>query len=76
MKSYNSEIGKWLANKREQKGLSQQDIAERMNCTKTAVHYWETGKRKIFAEIMIEYCMILGVDPQDLVKEVMHDARL
>lgn len=70
MKSYNAEIGKYLAKKREQRGLSQQDIADRMGCTKTAVHYWETGKRKMYADIMFEYCTILGVDPQDLVKAV------
>lgn len=74
MKSYNVDIGKYLAKKREQRGLSQQDIADRMGCTKTAVHYWETGKRKMYADAMFEYCLILGVDPQDLVREVTSDA--
>ena len=43
MKNYNAEIGTWLAKKREEKGLSQSDVAKRMNVTKSAVHYWETS---------------------------------
>ena len=46
MKNYNAEIGTWLAKKREEKGLSQSDVAKRMNVTKSAVHYWETNKRE------------------------------
>lgn len=76
MKNYNSKIGAYLAKERKAKKFSQQQIAERMDVTKTAVSYWETGKRVINAEQMINYCEVLGVDPQDLVKEVIEDASL
>lgn len=76
MKNYNAEIGTWLAKKREEKGLSQSDVAKRMNVTKSAVHYWETNKREIRADRMIEYCLVLDVSPQELVKDVMTDACL
>lgn len=76
MKNYNAEIGTWLAKKREEKGLSQSDVAKRMNVTKSAVHYWETNKREIRADRMIEYCLVLDVSPQELVKDVMNNACL
>lgn len=76
MKNYNAEIGTWLARKREEKGLSQSDVAKRMNVTKSAVHYWETNKREIRADRMIEYCLVLDVSPQELVKDVMNNACL
>jgi transcriptional regulator with XRE-family HTH domain len=66
----NKAIGQWLADHRKQKDLSQQQVADRLGVTKTAVHYWETGKRMIFAETMIDYCKILNLDPQDLVRDI------
>lgn len=54
----NSKIGEWLQNKRIEKGLSQQDVADAMNITRTAVHYWESGKRTIYAENMFDYCRV------------------
>ena len=66
----NKAIGQWLSDHRKQKGLSQQQVADRLGVTKTAVHYWETGKRMIFAETMIDYCKILNLDPQDLVRDI------
>ena len=37
----NAEIGRWLRHQRELKGMSQQDVADRLGTTRTAVHYWE-----------------------------------
>ena len=70
MKNYNAEIGRWLAHKRDQRGLTQSDIGYALGVTKTAVHYWETGRRTIDANTMFAYCEILGVDPQQLVNDV------
>lgn len=76
MKNYNQDIGQWLADRRRRKGLTQEDVAGRMGITKVAIHYYETGKRRIDADTMIQYCLVIGEDPQDLVKDVMSDARL
>lgn len=70
-KDYNTEIGKWLANKRKEKGYSQQYIAERLNVSKVAVHYWETGKRVIYAVHFMDYCKVIGVDPKECIEEIM-----
>lgn len=72
MEDYNSEIGKWLAEKRQEKGMSQQDVADKMGHTRTAIRYWETGKRTIYADAFLEYCKVLGADPTELVKELLN----
>lgn len=70
MKNYNNKIGSYLAKERKSKRITQQAIADKLGVTRTAVHYWETGKRVIYADQMLNYCNELGVDPSDLVKEV------
>jgi len=74
MTSYNEAIGKWLADRRESLGLQQSDVGERLGVTKSAVHYWETGKRTIKADTMLEYCKILDADPQELIRDVTKKA--
>lgn len=76
MKNYNDDIGKWLKKQRELKHKNQQDVADYFGTTKTAVHYWETGKRQITAETMMRYCYYLGVDPQDLIRDITESERL
>ena len=66
----NCAIGGWLAEKRSEKGLSQQDVADRLGTTRTAIHYWESGKRTIYAVNLIEYCKVLGVNPSEIVAEL------
>jgi transcriptional regulator with XRE-family HTH domain len=66
----NAEIGRWLRHQRELKGMSQQDVADRLGTTRTAVHYWESGKRTIYAVNFIDYCEVLGVDPQQAVDDL------
>lgn len=41
----NKQIGAWLAMKRKEKNLSQQNVADMLGVSKVAVHLWETGKR-------------------------------
>lgn len=69
-KNYNSAIGTWLMNERLKQGLSLQDIADRLGMSRSTIYYWEVGKRTIFADNMINYCNVLGVDPADLIRDV------
>ena len=73
MTDYNKKIGAYLAKERKAKKVSQQQLAERMGVTRTAIHYWETGKRTIYADQMLQYCEQLGIDPAELVKEVTEE---
>lgn len=76
MKNYNKKIGAYLAKERKAKKITQQQLAEKLGVTKTAVSYWETGKRTIYADHMLVYCDAIGIDPQDLIEGVLHDADL
>ena len=66
----NTAIGQWLARQREAKGYSQQYVADRLGVTRTAVHYWETGKRTIYAVTMMDYCKAIGADPNELIYDL------
>lgn len=58
----NKMIGAWLAEKRNERGMSQQDAADLLGVSKSAVHYWETGKRSIYATNLVQYCKVIGAD--------------
>ena len=67
----NTKIGTWLKEKRTEKNLSQQAVADRMGCTRTAIHYWESGKRTIYAVNLLDYCKAIGVNADELVRELL-----
>ena len=69
--NYNSAIGEWLMHERIRQGLSLQDVADRLQVSKSAVYYWEVGKRTIYAENMINYCQVLNVSPSKLMDDIM-----
>lgn len=67
MDDINRFIGEWLADYRIQKDVTQQELADKLGVTRTAVHYWETGKRRMYAYQLMDYCEALGIDAQELV---------
>ncbi len=71
-KNYNKEIGAWLAMKRKEKGLSQRQVADLMDVSKTSIGHWELGERLIFASNLIDYCKVIDADPSDLVSELFN----
>lgn len=68
MENYNKIIGKWLEEKRNEKGYSLQYVADHLGCTKGAVFNWEKGIRQILAKTFMEYALFLGADPMELVE--------
>lgn len=67
-KEFDITLGKWLEEKRNEKGYSLQYVADRLGCSKTAVHCWEKGKRSMYASTLRDYCDVLGVDLNEFVK--------
>lgn len=59
-------IGKFIAEKRKEQGLTQLQLAEKLGITDRAVSKWETGKSLPDASIMLELCSILGITVNDL----------
>ena len=59
-------IGRFIATRRKEIGLTQLELAEKLNISDRAVSKWETGKSLPDASIMIELCEILGIGINEL----------
>ena len=61
-----SKIGKFIAEKRKEQGMTQAQLAEILGITDRAVSKWETGKSLPDASIMLELCDLLKITVNDL----------
>lgn len=61
-----ADTGRFIADCRKEKGLTQAQLAEKLNITDRAVSKWETGKSMPDSSIMLELCQILGVSVNEL----------
>ena len=59
-------IGKFIAQCRKGKNLTQMQLAEKFGITDRAVSKWETGKTLPDSSIMLELCELLGITVNDL----------
>ena len=59
-------IGRFIAEKRKERGLTQAQLAETFGITDRAVSKWETGRSLPDASIMLELCGLLGITVNDL----------
>ena len=59
-------IGKFIAEKRKERELTQMQLAEELGITDRAVSKWETGRSLPDASIMLALCGILKVSVNDL----------
>ena len=59
-------IGKFIAECRKNAGLTQKQLAEKLNITDRAVSKWETGRALPDANIMLDLCLILEITVNDL----------
>lgn len=59
-------MGKFIADCRKEKNLTQMQLAEKLNITNRAVSKWETGKGCPDVSIMLELCDILGITVNEL----------
>ncbi len=59
-------IGKFIAERRKQTGLTQAQLAEKMNITDRAVSKWETGRAMPDTAIMLDLCDTLGITVNEL----------
>ena len=60
------DIGRFIAECRKERKLTQAQLAEKLNITDRAVSKWETGKSMPDASIMLELCNILGITVNEL----------
>lgn len=61
-----AKIGKFIAELRKEKGLTQAQLAEHFDISNKAVSKWENGKSLPDASIMIDLCKLLGITVNEL----------
>lgn len=59
-------IGKFISTCRKEKGLTQMQLAEKLNITNRAISKWETGKSMPDVSLMLDLCDILGITVNEL----------
>ena len=59
-------IGKFIAECRKKQGLTQMQLAEKLNITDRAVSKWENGRSMPDSSIMLDLCEILKITVNDL----------
>ncbi len=59
-------IGKFIAEKRKEQGLTQMQLAEKLSITDRAVSKWENGKAMPDSGIMLALCDALSISVNDL----------
>ena len=59
-------IGKFIAECRKEKGLTQMQLSEKLGITDKAVSKWERGITMPDTSIMLELCDILGISVNEL----------
>ena len=69
------EIGKFIAELRKEKNMTQQELANKLNITDRAISHWENGRSMPDAGIMLELCKALDINVNELLsaKKVMED---
>ena len=65
--------GKFIAECRKKKNLTQAQLAEKLNITDRAISKWETGKATPDSDIMLDLCDILGINVNELLCGEMID---
>ena len=61
-----AKIGRFVAECRKNKNLTQAQLAEKLNITDRAVSKWETGKAMPDSSIMLALCDVLSITVNDL----------
>lgn len=61
-------IGTFIAMCRKEKGLTQAQLAEKLNLTDRAISKWETGKGMPDSSVMLALCEILEISVNELLR--------
>jgi len=67
-----SKIGKNIKYFREQKNISQAELAEKLNVTRQAVSNWETEKTQPYIDTLHKIADVLEVDIEELIYGTKH----
>lgn len=68
MKDFDALLGSVLREYRENRKMTQSEVAKLLHVTKMTISHWETGKRSMKAEDLKRYCKVLDVDVQEVLE--------
>lgn len=63
-----SDIGRFISELRKEKGLTQKELAEKLNVTDKAVSKWETGRSAPDISLLVSLSEVLGVTVIEILK--------
>lgn len=69
-KIYSTKIGEQLTKKRNECGMSQQEVADRLGVSDVTISRYEKGSRDISLPTFFKICDIYQSDPYELLDEV------
>lgn len=64
-------IGKFIAQRRKEKNMTQAELAEKLNITDRAVSKWENGKGMPDSSIMLDLCSVIDISVNELLSGEM-----
>ena len=69
------EIGKFIAELRKEKNMTQLELANKLNITDRAISHWENGRSMPDAGIMLQLCNTLDISVNELLsaKKIMEE---
>lgn len=70
IKTFDKKLGDILKTIRSKNNLSQQDVADRLRLSRSAISCYEVGKRTIDVETLFKLCDIYNVDVNEILKDV------
>lgn len=59
---FDKRLGAELRHEREKRGIGQQEVADKLAVTNSAISHWETGIRSMYAYQVKAYCKAVGCD--------------
>jgi transcriptional regulator with XRE-family HTH domain len=59
-------LGKNMRSMREAKKMTQEEVGNRLGVSKMTISSWESGKKRMYAKSLKEYCEIIGVKMEDV----------
>lgn len=69
MKDMNKELGAWLKQKRTEKGMTLQQVADKLGVNRSTIQRYEKANLQLYASTLIDLCKIYDADLTEFIGE-------
>lgn len=63
-------LGEIIHDRRKEMRLTQTELANKVGTTTQCIYYYEKGKRGMPISIFFKICRVLGLEPNDIQREI------